>query len=211
VRPLLISRVPAVDGDRLRPQPGSLGWARNAGADRPALGPDLNRGVRMRAQVVEPSRVLRVAPLRRNQDEGVAVLHVDERGGPLDPAPRPDVIKQEHRRSTRKPVADESTGRPIDDGVGTHQSLENRPAAIGKAQGVDIHGLRLRGRIGLGWEPNLRGSTHWSRYTRQRVSHPYPAQFLAAMKPDRSNQPPRPPVSRVRPAIAGSRQTRGKR
>ena len=86
VRGLLVAAVAAVGRDGLRPQAGALVGAGDARVDRSMLAADLHRCVGVRAQVVIPGGVLRMAALGGDDDNIAPVLDVDQRRGAPSPA-----------------------------------------------------------------------------------------------------------------------------
>ena len=91
----------------------------------------------MRAQVVVPGGVLRMAALGRHDDDIAPVLDVDQRRGAPGPALGADMVEQQHRRRAGEAMADESAGRAVDERVASHQPAQHRPGPVGEAH--DVH------------------------------------------------------------------------
>src|SRR5690349_1278298 len=103
---LAVGRPVAVVPGGGRPEALALAGARLARADLQPPAADLDLGVGVRAQVVQPARMLRVAALRGDDEEVVAVRHVDERRAPALAGLGPDVLEHEHRRDAGQAAAD---------------------------------------------------------------------------------------------------------
>ena len=128
---LLVVPVAAVEINHPRPQARVLRGRRHASSHGPSPGPDLNRRVRIRTQVVEPRRVLWMPALRRDDDELFALAHVRERRGASLAGLGTDVVQQQHRRGTGESVADEAMRGAVDDGVSLYRLPEHGPQPVG--------------------------------------------------------------------------------
>ena len=82
-----------------------------------------------------------MAALRRDDQEVVAVLHVDERRRAPPTALRTDVIEQEQRREPRHSSADPSSSGSIDGRVSPHERAEQEPEMVGDVQVIDAESL----------------------------------------------------------------------
>ena len=87
--------------DDLRPQPLPLAGIGHTRVHLQVLRAHLDGGVWIRAQVVEPGRVLRVAALRGHDHDVVAVPDVAQRARALGSALGPHVVEQQVRRLAR--------------------------------------------------------------------------------------------------------------
>jgi hypothetical protein len=99
---------------------------------------DLNARVRVRFQVVKPRRVARMATLRRDDDDVLAVADVDQRSCSPDTGPRADMVEQQHRWTTAKAMTDPPAGRSIDQHVQLRRVAQNRPQPVGVARVVHL-------------------------------------------------------------------------
>ena len=90
------------------------------------LGADLHRRVGVGLEVVEPSRMRRLAGLRSHHHDGVAVFEVHHRRGPLHTAPGARVVDQDDPGlgPARKMAAKPSAGAPVESNV---DFVERRP------------------------------------------------------------------------------------
>src|ERR1019366_4577491 len=165
-RPLLVALVSGIDLDRLRPEACALRRIGDARPDRMAGRADLNARVRVRFQVVKPRRVARMATLRRDDDDVLAVADVDQRSCSPDTGPRSDMVEQQHRWTTAKAMTDPPAGRSIDQHVQLRRVAENRPQPVGVARVVHL-GVTIvapASALAAGW---LRGES-WAGAGRRR-------------------------------------------
>src|SRR5918994_904904 len=98
----------------------------------------LDGGLGMRTQVVEPAGMARIPALRGDDHEVLAVLDVEQRGGPPRVALRAHVVEQEHRRQAGEGVADPLAAEPVDDRVAPQQLIHEGPHPLLHAAG-DVH------------------------------------------------------------------------
>src|SRR5215216_2932564 len=105
--PGLVLGVARIRLDDMRPQALALLRRRHPRADLPPLRAHLDGRIRVRLEVVEPRRVLRIAALRGHDHQVVAAGDV---------------------------VADDPVGRAVDDRVNAHQPAKHGPAAVRELQ-----------------------------------------------------------------------------
>ena len=105
-----------------------LGAGRDARADLEHARADLDGGVRVGPEVVEPGRIVGMAALRGDEHEVRAVAQVDQRRRAAAAAARADGVEQQERRTAAEAVADAATRRA----VGEH--VQPRPSGSGAAR-----------------------------------------------------------------------------
>src|ERR671930_1954039 len=77
-----------------------------------------------------------MAALGGDDDEIRAVIEIEEGGGALDAAPRPNVVEQQHRRAARNPMADRPVRGAVDDRVQPHHATQEGPGPVDDAEVV---------------------------------------------------------------------------
>src|ERR1019366_8297063 len=127
---LLVAAVPGISGERLGPKSLTLLRRGDLRADGSVLSPDLHCCVRVRAEVVIPPRVVGVPALGRNEDNVGMILNVHQRRGALDAGLGADVVEQQYRWRTGKPVSDHPVREAIDQRMSAHQATQNRPRSV---------------------------------------------------------------------------------
>src|SRR4051794_25364124 len=115
-----------VAGHGLVPEPRALLLRRLAGVHRPAIAPDLDIGVRVRAEVVVPGGVLLVSALGGDDDGVRPALDVEQRRRPARARTSPDVVEQQDREDPgQDPPADAPVCRLVDAAMEVHDAPEN--------------------------------------------------------------------------------------
>jgi hypothetical protein len=134
LRALLIPPPGRVVFGCLRPETLALIGAGFGGVYLDLVRPYLYLGAGRRAQVVDPPRVVRMAALGTSDYEFPVIRHIGQRRGPPFPAPGSNVVEQQQRWKTRDVLADPAARRAVQGHVNLHQTAQERPASIGKAQ-----------------------------------------------------------------------------
>jgi len=123
---LLESPPGGVVADCLRPQALAFALACLPRADRDLLRPDLDLGVRVGAQVVDPARAARATAIAADDEEAPVVRHVGQPGDPPLPALRSDMSQQQRRRMAPDMMADPAPGHPVQGRVDPPQEGSHR-------------------------------------------------------------------------------------
>src|SRR5207247_2620568 len=105
----------------LRPEAIALPVGRDASADLANHRANLNRGVRIRLEVMEPCWMRRLAGLRGHHDDGVAVFEVHHRRRPLHTALGARVVDQGY--PGLGPAGDMSADPPAGAPIESHMEL----------------------------------------------------------------------------------------
>src|SRR3954447_23901696 len=138
----LVVRVVRIDLDEARPESLALLALGPPRADPTAVTADLDLGLRIGHQVVEPRRVLVGAALAGHDHEAVAVVEVDQRLDALLAALGARVVQQEDRRLLDM-AAEPPAARAVDGDVGARHDVEQLPERGGG--GGRLHAPRLYG------------------------------------------------------------------
>ena len=124
-RPARVALVPGPGLERPGPQPLALLGRGLAGAHRDGARADLDRGVRMRAQVVQPAGMAARTAVGGDDHVGLSVAHVEQRRGALPTAARAHAVEQQHGRAERRAVADHAAGRAVDQHMPARELVED--------------------------------------------------------------------------------------
>src|SRR3954452_7707509 len=138
----LVVRVVRIDLDEARQESLALLALGPPRADPTAVTADLDLGLRIGHQVVEPRRVLVGAALAGHDHEAVAVVEVDQRLDALLAALGARVVQQEDRPILDM-AAEPPAARAVDGDVGARHDVEQLPERGGG--GGRLHAPRLYG------------------------------------------------------------------